>query len=137
MSFDWEFLAVVILRLFVMSLIVQLALEAFFRWDGYTALEAWARARFRFGVKFPLALVLSYALCRQTSFDVIAELFTASNGWAGYIVTALAVCGGTAPFLAVFAKIEAAREAARTATATAQAARTPADVTYQNVTVTR
>ena len=123
MSFDWEFLGVVVVRLFVMSLIVQLALEAAFRWDGYTAFEGWMRQRFRFGVKFPLALVLSYALCRQTDFDVIAELFTARNGWAGFIVTALAVCGGTAPFIAVFARIEATREAARASTAASVASR--------------
>ena len=123
MDFDYSYLGICVLRLFTMSLIVQLALDSLYRWDGFASVERLARAWPGVGIKFPLALGLSYLLCLQTSFDVLAEVFTCEDAFAGRLVTALAVTGGTQPFLALFAKIEAMREASKTIVVREQTAR--------------
>lgn len=114
MDFDYQYLVVVLLRLFTLSLIVQLALDSLYRWEGFLTLDRVVKFSWGAGLKWPVSVALSVALCMQTDFDCIAELFATEQGWAGYLVTALAVTGGTAPFIAAFAKIEAARTASKT-----------------------
>ena len=123
MSFDWGGFLAIVARLFALSLIVQLALEALYRWTGFTVLEDVAKAKLRgVGLRFPVALAFSVWLVHELSYDVLSELFTlAEVHWSGKLVTAMAVTGGTAPFLALANQIEAWKERAKAVTIEAKA----------------
>ena len=128
MSFDWSMFFAVVARLFALSLIVQLALESLYRWTGFTVVEeGFKRRTGGVGLRFPIALALSLWLCRELHYDVLAELWSAEEMWSGSLLTALAVTGGTAPFLALASQIEAWKQGAKAATAQAQAVRSQVD----------
>jgi len=124
MTFDWTTFTAIVLRLFALSLIVQLALEALYRWTGFTALEEIVKRRLGgVGLKFPVAFAVALWISRARQYDVLAAFFGDPIDWSGSLVTALAVAGGTAPFLALFNWIEAIKERMKSATAAAVALR--------------
>ena len=123
-------------RLFSLSLVVQLALDALYRWTGFLAVEEIVKARLRgTSLRWPVAMAFTTWLCFSmgdppvVGFDILAELFDIRASVSGVIITAMAVTGGTAPFLALFAKFEAFREKSRLVVTQTQAARAQVDRT--------
>ena len=124
MSFDWQGFLYILAKLFALSLVVQLALEPLYRWSGFMALEAAVKAHvYDIGLRWPVALTFAMWVVYGLKYDVLSELFSKPVILSGMVITALAVTGGTAPFLAAYAKIEAMREKSRAVIAQSQAVR--------------
>lgn len=59
------------------------------------------------GLKTPVALFVSWAVCRHVGFDILARLFPSANGASlptpiGIIITAAVVAGGSAGAMTLF-----------------------------------
>ena len=129
MGFNWTGFLAIIAITFALSLVVQLALESLYRWTGFVVLEeAFKRRALGIGLRFPVAVVLSLWIAVTRQYDVLAQILKlAGHGdgaaaWDGYLISALAIAGGTAPFLALANQIEAWKERAKAVAIGARAA---------------
>ena len=89
-AIDGERLAEVLLAIIVLSFFIERALALVFEH------RAFSRKLARRGLKEPLALLVSFVVCRYWDFDALSVLFVKEHTlfW-GHLITAAVVAGGS------------------------------------------
>lgn len=103
---DWQTVISVISFIAVLAILIERSLSMIFEHPLYKRLAGDLR------IKEVIALSVSFVVCYAWGYDAFAKLFSGPDSLFGYILTALAVAGGSKGSLVLFRDILGARDAA-------------------------
>lgn len=90
-----------LVTLLITAIIVERALSVLFGWRW------WLKYFDGRGIKVPIAVAFSWAICAKYSFDAFAMAFEKTNGAVGRFITAMFIAGGSKLVLSVIRQVKA------------------------------